>query len=67
MLETPKDIFSCEYCEIFKSIYFEEHLQMAAYMAYLLYYRLNNKPWLYLFFFYCDCWKADLEDSSEFW
>ena len=24
--ETPAQVFSCEYCEIFKSTYFEEHL-----------------------------------------
>ena len=28
--ETPKQIFSCKYCEIFKNTYFEEHLQKAA-------------------------------------
>ena len=26
----PTKVFSCEYCEIFKDIYFEEHLQTAA-------------------------------------
>ena len=25
--ETPRQVFSCEYCEIFKSTYFEEHLR----------------------------------------
>ena len=24
--KTPKQVFSCEYCEIFKNTYFEEHL-----------------------------------------
>ena len=28
--DTPTQLFSYEYCEIFKNIYFEEHLQMAA-------------------------------------
>ena len=28
--ETPTQVFTCEYCEIFKNTYFEEHLQMAA-------------------------------------
>ena len=28
--ETPTQVFSCEYCEIFKNTYFEEHLQTAA-------------------------------------
>ena len=28
--ETPTQVFSWEYCEIFKNIYFEEHLQTAA-------------------------------------
>ena len=28
--ETPTQVFSCEYCEIFKSNYFEEHLRMTA-------------------------------------
>ena len=27
--ETPTQMFSCEYCKIFKSIYFAEHLLMA--------------------------------------
>ena len=28
--ETPTQVISCEYCEIFKKIDFEEHLRMAA-------------------------------------
>ena len=28
--ETPTQVFSCEYCELFKNNYFEKHLQMAA-------------------------------------
>ena len=28
--QTPTKGFSCEYCEIFKNTYFEEHLQMTA-------------------------------------
>ena len=28
--ETPAQVFSCEYCEIFKNTYFEEHLWTAA-------------------------------------
>ena len=28
-LQTPTQVFSCEYCEIFKNTYFEEHLQTA--------------------------------------
>ena len=28
--ETPTQVFSCEYCEIFKNNYFEEHLLTAA-------------------------------------
>ena len=28
--ETPTQVVFCEYCEIFKNTYFEEHLQMAA-------------------------------------
>ena len=28
--ETPTKVFYCEYCEIFKSTYFEEHLRAAA-------------------------------------
>ena len=27
--ETPRQVFSCEYCEIFKSAYFEKYLRMA--------------------------------------
>ena len=30
LLKRPAQVFSCEYCEIFKNTYFEEHLQMAA-------------------------------------
>ena len=30
MLETPTQVFSCEYYEIFKNTYFEEHLRTAA-------------------------------------
>ena len=30
--ETPPQVFSCEYCEIFKNIDFEEHLQTAAFV-----------------------------------
>ena len=29
-LQTPTQVFSCEYCEIFKNTYFEEHLQTTA-------------------------------------
>ena len=28
--QTPTQVFSCEYCEIFKSTYFDGHLQTAA-------------------------------------
>ena len=28
--ETPTQIFSSEYCKLFKKVYFEEHLLMAA-------------------------------------
>ena len=28
--ETPTQVFSCKYCEIFKTIYFEVHLRTAA-------------------------------------
>ena len=27
--ETPTQVFFCEYCEVFKSTYFEEHLLTA--------------------------------------
>ena len=29
--ESPIQVFSCEYCEIFKNTYFAKHLQTAAY------------------------------------
>ena len=29
--QTPTKAFSCEYCKIFKSIYFEEHQRTTAY------------------------------------
>ena len=29
-LQRPAQVFSCEYCKIFKNIFFEKHLQMAA-------------------------------------
>ena len=28
--KTPEQVFSCEYCEIHKSAYFEKHLRTAA-------------------------------------
>ena len=28
--ETPTQVFSCKYCKIFKSTFFEEHLQATA-------------------------------------
>ena len=28
--ETPTQLVFCEYCEIFKNTYFEDHLQIAA-------------------------------------
>ena len=31
--ETPTQLFSGEYCEIFKNTYFEEHLQTVAFQA----------------------------------
>ena len=34
--ETPTQVFSCEYYQIFKNIYFEEHLQTAASKLFLL-------------------------------
>ena len=30
--ETPVQVFSSEFCEIFKNIYFEEHLRMTAFI-----------------------------------
>ena len=32
--ETPTQVFSCEYCKIFNSTYFEEHLRTAASESY---------------------------------
>ena len=29
--ETPAHVFSCQYCEIFKNTFFEEHLPMAGF------------------------------------
>ena len=34
--ETPTQVFSCEYCDIFKSTYFEEHQQRNAFKNYSL-------------------------------
>ena len=31
MKETPTQVFSCEFCEIFKTAYFEEHLRTTAF------------------------------------
>ena len=28
--DAPTQVFSCQYCEIFKNTYFEEHLQTTA-------------------------------------
>ena len=30
--ETPAQVFSCEYCQIFKNTYFEEPLRTAAFL-----------------------------------
>ena len=30
--KTPAQVFSCEFCEIFRNIYFEEHLWMASFV-----------------------------------
>ena len=32
-------MFSCEYCKIFKNIYFEDHLQMAASASWSILYK----------------------------
>ena len=29
-IETPTQVFSCDYCKVFKNTYFEEHLQTVA-------------------------------------
>ena len=34
--ETPTQVFSCEYCDIFKSTYFEEHKRRNAFKNYSL-------------------------------
>ena len=31
--ETPTQVFPCEYCEIFKFTYFEEHLGTAVFVS----------------------------------
>ena len=31
--ETPTQVFSCKLCDIFKNIYFEEHLRVAAFVV----------------------------------
>ena len=41
--EIPTQVLSCEYCEIFKNTYFEEHLQTAA--SALLIIKLLIKYW----------------------
>ena len=41
--EIPTQVLSCEYCEIFKNTYFEEHLQTAA--SVLLIKKLLIKYW----------------------
>ena len=33
-LQFLTEVFSCEHCEIFKSNYFEEHLQATVYVSY---------------------------------
>ena len=47
--ETPTQVFSCEYCDIFKSIYFEEHQRRNAFKHYSLknatdWYLIHFKP-----------------------
>ena len=33
--ETPTQVFPCEFCEVFKNAYFEEHLRRTASESYL--------------------------------
>ena len=37
--KTPAQVFSCEYCKIFKNIYFEDHLQTAASASWSILYK----------------------------
>ena len=32
-------MFSCEYCKVFKNIYFEDHLQTAAFASWSILYK----------------------------
>ena len=42
--ETPVPVFSCEYCEIFKNTYFEEHLGTAPSVVSRDYYQTKYPP-----------------------
>ena len=43
--ETPIQVFSCEYCEVFKNTCFEKHLRMAvSLLTYISYYTSDKCP-----------------------
>ena len=50
--ETPTQVFSCEYCEIFKNTYFGEHLRTPAYLAYRIWTANNTFPMIFYLDFY---------------
>ena len=48
---TPTQVFSCEYCEVFKNTYFEEHLQTADSTDFKVYFVL-----IFILLFYLNKW-----------
>ena len=42
--ETPVQVFSCEFCDIFKNNYFLEHLQTGTQQDYILGYSSRDTP-----------------------
>ena len=40
--QTPTQVFSCEYFEIFKNTYFEEHLRKTAFVSVILFKKLRK-------------------------
>ena len=49
--DTPTQVFSCEYCEVFKSTCFEEHLQTADSADFKVYFVL-----IFILLFYLNIW-----------
>ena len=59
-IETPTQVFSWQYCEIFKKSYFDKHLWTAAFQSFSFYISLN------VFLHEQITWKASKEVNKTF-